>query len=153
MAQKSIILHFNNRLVDKPIVSHLVKAYDIDLNILHARITPEEDGTMFLIMEGEAERIESGIKYLEGLGVKTLLPSKNLIWKEERCVHCGACVGQCLPKALDVEAATRRVKYDGAACIACELCVAACPYGAIESVSKHLSAEGGHGNGQNNQRD
>jgi len=143
MPQRNIVLNFDTTLVDKPIVSHVVKAYDVDLNILQARITPAEDGTMFLIMSGTDEQLDSAIAYLESVGVRTIVTSKSLILNEDRCVHCGACVGQCLPKALSVDPETRRVAYDGSACIACELCVPACPFGAIESVGAHLNGKGG----------
>lgn len=138
MAQRSLVLHFDPRLVDKPIVSHVVRTYDVDLNILHARITPDEEGTMFLIVSGAEEQIERAVAYLEGVGVRTSVTTKNLVWDEGKCVHCGACVGQCLPKALSVDEKTRRVSYDEAQCIACELCVGACPFGAIETVGKHF---------------
>ena len=37
---KRIVLHFPKRLVDRPIVSRLVKDYNLDFNILKALITP-----------------------------------------------------------------------------------------------------------------
>ena len=51
--------------------------------------------------------------------------------REERCVHCGACVGQCLARALDVDTATTRVVFDGERCLGCGLCIPACGYGAL----------------------
>jgi ferredoxin len=140
-------LHFDTALVDKPIVSHVVKTYDVDLNILQARVTPAEDGMMFLIMSGTDAQLDDAVAYLQSVGVETVVTSKSLILNEEKCVHCGACVGQCLPKALSVDPRTRRVAYDGSACIACELCVPACPFGAIESVGARLNWKGAKANG------
>ena len=46
---KRIVLHFPKRLVDRPIVSRLVKDYNLDFNILKAFFTSEgEEGLMVL---------------------------------------------------------------------------------------------------------
>jgi len=131
MSQKSVELHFSKDLVEKPIVSHLIKNFDVELNILQARITPEEDGTMFLLFEGPEAALEKAFNYLKELGVKTIFPATRLVWHEEKCTHCGACVGQCLPKAFFVETETREVIFDESRCIACELCIPACIFGVI----------------------
>jgi len=39
---KRIVLHFPKRLVDRPIVSRLVKDYDLEFKILKALVTTEE---------------------------------------------------------------------------------------------------------------
>jgi ferredoxin len=139
MSQKSAILHFKPDTVDKPIVTQLVRDHHLIINILQAKISPEEEGTMFVTMQGTDKDLRAGLKYLEDLGVTVILPNKNVVLFEERCTHCGACVGQCLPKALSVDRATRRVVFDSELCIACELCIPACPFGAIESVTEHLA--------------
>ena len=61
---------------------------------------------------------------------------------EERCVNCGACVGQCLPKAITVDEKTREVRYDTHKCVTCELCIPACPFDAIESIRTYLNKKG-----------
>jgi len=138
MTKRSAILHFGSDLVDKPILTGLIRENDVDVNILQASITPEEDGTMFIQVEGDGANVKGAFDYLEGLGVRLVFPAKNLIWDEELCTHCGACVGQCLPKALAVDSTTSEVVFDAEKCIACELCIPACPYGALESVTEHL---------------
>jgi len=138
MTKKSAILHFGRDLVDKPILSGLIRGHDVSVNILQASITPEEDGTMFVQVEGEAGRVKGAFDYLEKLGVRMIFPTKNLIWDEDKCTHCGACVGQCLPKALELDAQTAELLFESDKCIACELCMPACPYGALESVTEHL---------------
>ena len=103
MTKKSAILHFGRDTVDKPILTGLIRGHDVDVNILQASITPEEDGTMFVQIEGTGENVQGAFDYLEGLGVRMIFPAKNIIWDDEKCTHCGACVGQCLPKALAVD--------------------------------------------------
>lgn len=138
MTKKSAILHFNGELVEKPILSGMIRNHDVSVNILQASISPEEDGTMFVQVEGDEQNVKGAFAYLEGIGVRLVFPAKNLIWDEGKCTHCGACVAQCLPKALFTRPGTAEVGFDAEKCIACELCIPACPFGALESVSEHL---------------
>jgi ferredoxin len=150
MSQISVILHFDKKTVNKPIICQLLRNFDGDFNILHAHITPKEDGMMFVIMDGKVESLGRAFKFLEEANVRMDFPAKNLIFHEERCTHCGACVGQCLPKALSMEAESRRVVYDSSRCIACELCIPACGYGAIEPAGVRLLKKGGASDGEDN---
>jgi L-aspartate semialdehyde sulfurtransferase ferredoxin len=136
--KKSTILHFGADLVDKPIMSGMIRDHDVSVNILQASITPDNAGTMFVQVEGAAENVRRAFDYLDNMGVRLVFPAKNLIWDHLKCTHCGVCVGQCLPRALSVESATGMIAFDHDRCLACELCVPACPYGALESVGEHL---------------
>ena len=138
MTKKSAILHFGADLVEKPVLSGLIRNHDVSVNILQASITPDEDGTMFIQVEGEPADVKKAFAYLGEMGVRMVFPAKNLVWDEEKCTSCGACVAQCLPKALSVDGATRKVALTDSRCIACELCIPACPFGALASVTDHL---------------
>lgn len=138
MTKKSAILHFGRETVDKPILTGLIREHNVSVNILQASISPEEDGTMFIQVEGEGADVESAFGYLEKLGVRLVFPAKNIIWDDDVCTNCGACVGHCLPKALAIDVDKGEVIFDAEKCIACELCIPACPYGALESVTEHL---------------
>ncbi len=139
MIKQNALLHFASELVNRPILSQLIRSHAVDVNILQASITPEEDGMMYVQFEGEGDRVEEALAFLEREGVRLTRPEHALLWDDARCTHCGACVAQCLPKALAVDAATYEVRFDEGKCIACELCVAACPFGALKSASEHLS--------------
>ena len=41
MVKKSVLLHFGASLVDKPVITGLIRDYDVSVNILHARVTPK----------------------------------------------------------------------------------------------------------------
>ncbi len=138
MTKKSAILHFGSDLVDKPIISGLIRNYDVSVNILQASITPEEDGTMFVQIEGEHAIVQKAFDYLRDHRVDMIFPAKNLIWDDKKCVDCGACVAHCLPRALTVDG-SGKLQFNSERCIACELCIPACPYHALGSVSEHLS--------------
>ncbi len=139
MPQKSAIFHFKPDTVDKPIVTKLIRDFHLTLNILQAKINPEEEGTMFATLQGSAADLKSALDYLASINVTVILPNKNIVLTQEKCTHCGVCVAQCLPKALSVDPVTREVVFDSERCIACELCIPSCPFGAIESVSEHLA--------------
>lgn len=132
MKKKRIVLHFPHNLIDKPIVYHLVKDYDLVFNILRARITPDEEGLMVLELSGKDKDYAQGIKFLQEQGVKVQTLSRDVKWNEKRCTHCGACVVVCPTGALYVDRKTMEVRFDIDNCIACELCVPACPPRAME---------------------
>jgi len=129
---KRIVLHFPRRLVDRPIVSRLVKDYDLEFNILKASVTPEEEGLMVLELIGKQANYDKGIRYLTESGVKIQSLSQNVIRNEERCTHCGACITICPTGAFEVEPSTKRVMFDDEKCLACGLCIKACPPRAME---------------------
>lgn len=142
MIQKSVILNFPRTLVDKPVISAVVRNYDVEVNILQAHITPDEEGQMFTLFKGHGPAVNRALDYLRENHVRTILPVKNLVWDEQRCVHCGACVGQCLSSAFTQDPVTMKTVHDAGKCVACELCIPACGYGALESINDHLRKTG-----------
>jgi ferredoxin len=142
MIQKSAILTFPSELIDRPIISDIVRKTKVEVNILQAYITPKQDGHMFIIFSGQQEAVDTALRYLADHEVGVVLPDQNLIWKQEYCVHCTACVGQCSSGAFSVNPDTFEVSYDGSKCIACRLCIPACSYGAIEGLSDNLRKSG-----------
>jgi len=129
---KRIVLHFPKRLVDQPIVSRLVKDFNLDFNILKATFTPEEEGLMVLEISGERKDYDRGIRYLTDTGVKIQALSQDVTRNEERCTHCGACITICPTDAFELEPLTRRVNFLSEKCLACELCIKSCPPRAME---------------------
>ena len=129
---KRIVLHFPKRMVDRPIVSRLVKDYDLDFNILKALITPEEEGLLVLELSGEQQEYDKGIRYLTKTGVKIQSLSQDVLRNEERCTHCGACIAICPSGAFELDPVTRRVDFYNEKCVACGLCIKACPPRAME---------------------
>lgn len=87
---------------------------------------------MILDVEGEKENLEKGLAYLENLGVKIQEAARDILLNEEKCVHCGACTGVCLPKTLSLNKKTWKIEFDKDKCVFCELCVRSCPLQVIE---------------------
>jgi len=129
---KRIVLHFPPRLVDRPIVSRLVKDFNLDFNILKASITPDEEGLLVLELSGEQTDYDKGIKYLTKTGVRIQSLSQDVIRNEERCTHCGVCITICPTGAFEIEPLSRRVNFYNEKCLACGLCIKACPPRAME---------------------
>ncbi len=132
IVSKRIVLHFPKRMVDKPIIYHLIKDYDLEFNILKASVTPEEEGLMVMELKGEQKQYDNGIQYLVDSGVKIQALSQDVIRNEERCTSCGACITICPSGAFELEPGTMKVSFNNANCVACGLCIKPCPPRAME---------------------
>jgi len=129
---KKIVLHFPQRITDRPIVCRLIKDYDLEFNILKASVSPDKEGLMVLELRGKQENYDKGIMYLTRAGVKIQSLSQDVIRNEERCTHCGACITICPANAFELDPKTRRVIFYNDRCLACGLCLKACPPRAME---------------------
>jgi ferredoxin len=132
MQKKRLVLSYPPHIVETPVISKLVKDYDLTVNILRARITPKEEGRLVLEITGKRQALEAGINYIKEVGVEIQSLAQDVKWHEDRCTHCTACVSICPPKALEVDRKTMAVSFHRDKCIACELCIPVCPYQAME---------------------
>ena len=129
---KKMVLNFPPHLIDQPITYRLIKDFGLVVNILRARITPREWGRV-VERAVDGGRWQDAMAFLAeaGGGVETL--AQEVLWHEERCIHCTACVAPCPTKALDVpDRQIMTVVFDRERCIACEICLKVCPYEAME---------------------
>jgi len=131
---KRVVLHFPKRLVEQPVIYHLVKDFNLEFNILRASITaePEEEGLLVLQLKGEQDEYDKGVKFLLKAGVKIQSLSQDVTRNEARCTHCGACVTICPPGAFELDLKTRQVRFNDEKCVACGLCIKTCPPRAME---------------------
>ena len=127
MISKRVTLHFLPSVVDEPIISRLTRKYDLNFNILKASIDPEKGGLLVLELGGKKECLEEGLNFLMKLGVRVQPLSSDITYDEERCTHCGLCVGFCPSGALSMDRDTMKVSFDATKCIACEVCIKQCP--------------------------
>jgi ferredoxin len=132
MTKRKLLLTFPNNLVGKPITYHLVKNYDLELNILRARVTPKEEGRLIVELNGKKEKLKLGEEYLKGLGVKVEPLALDVAFYEDRCTQCTACSGVCRSGAISVDRKEMKIIFEKDKCIACELCVTVCPFRAVE---------------------
>lgn len=132
MSKRKLLLTFPTNLIDKPITYHLVKDYDLELNILRARVTPKEEGRLIVELLGDEEKLESGETFLRDLGVGVKPLALDIAYYEERCIHCTACASVCRSGAITVRRDDMKMNLEKDKCIACELCVTVCPFKAVE---------------------
>ncbi len=125
--ERKYVLHFPRQLVDKPIMSDLVKKYRLDFNILKAYVTPEKEGTLMLALKGSAKSLKSSIEDMKSMGVKVQSISSDVMMIKELCTSCTACVPLCPVQALSVDRQKFSVIFDAEKCIACGICIQACP--------------------------
>ncbi len=130
---KKVVLHFPEKLVEKPITYELVKNYDLVFNILKAKIAVD-DGEGMLLMEltGINENINRGLKYLKDIGVKTEPLTRDIIVSEQACVVCGICSSICPTHAFYLKPPQMTLEFEPEKCIGCEECLKVCPYNAIK---------------------
>lgn len=127
MATRKIVMHFPPQLIDEPIISELVRTYDLGFNILRASITPQQEGLMVLGLEGTEENLTRALEEAAAKGVRIEPLEKEVVRDETKCTECGACITVCPTRALDMDLESRHVHFDTDKCIACELCVPVCP--------------------------
>lgn len=132
MQKKRVVLNYPPNVVEQPVISKLVKDFDLTVNILRAHVTPKEEGRLVLEITGKRKSMEAGLNYIKELGVDVQPLAQDVKWYEDRCTHCTACISICPPKALDVNRTTMEVSFKREKCIACGLCIQVCPYQAME---------------------
>lgn len=130
MYSERILIHFPRELVNQPILSSVVKEFDISFNLLSARVMENEEGQIKVVLRGARANVLAAVDFIKkkGVGVKSL--SKFIEIDRENCTDCGACVVHCPTSALYV-APGGETAFDASKCIACELCRPACPYHAV----------------------
>ncbi len=134
MITRKLFLHFPKCETEKPIVYHLVKDYRLIINIFRAKVTPDEEGYLVLDVTGEEADIERGMEFVKGFDVTIDPVNKGVRWNQERCTHCGNCLGHCPTHALRLgDAAARTLVFVEEACIECLSCLGNCPFGACSS--------------------
>ncbi|WP_448588966.1 NIL domain-containing protein [Thermodesulfobium sp.] len=124
--KKKLILSFSPELAELPITYHLVKDFDLVVNILRAQISPEKEGRLMLEIEGERGKLERGISYLQSNKIRVDSLEKELFHDKELCVNCGLCVGVCASRALILDE-NDELRFIKEKCVMCGICVKVCP--------------------------
>ncbi len=135
MSTRRLLLYFPKSETEKPIVYHLVKDYDLVINIFRAKVTPEEYGYLVLDVTGSEQNIARGMEFVRTLNVQVDETQKGVRWDREQCTMCTNCVPHCPTKALHVaDRATMEVAFASQLCVECLSCLENCPYGACSSI-------------------
>src|SRR6056297_912482 len=127
MIKKRYVLNFPPESGDKPLSYHLVKDYDIRINILKEEAYPGKRGSLRRERSGKKENIEKGVVYLTRHKITCEPLEKRIHFHEEQCIDCGNCTAVCFAGALTMNRETWKLEFDKNKCVVCELCIAACP--------------------------
>ena len=125
--KRRYVFRFTPGTVNKPLVTHLIRDYDIQVNIWNADISYGREGKLVVELEATEAAIERGLAYAGQVGVKCSPLIKELAFDQDRCVNCGSCTSVCFYGALRMEPGDWRLIFDPEACVVCGFCVKACP--------------------------
>ncbi|MGQ8335761.1 NIL domain-containing protein [Sunxiuqinia sp. A32] len=131
MKKKRYMLKFPPQSGDKALSYHLVKDYDIRINILKAEVRPGKSGSLVLELVGTSENLKNGIAWLQQNNISCEPLDKKIQWKQSRCINCGNCTAVCFSGALTMDK-NWELEFNSEKCIVCELCVPACPLNLFE---------------------
>lgn len=125
--KRRLVLTFPAERIEEPITYNLVKEYDIIVNILNADITHGKEGNLLVEMKGIKTNLDEALVYLESRDVIYSPVVKTILFNSDLCVHCGACSSVCFSDALNINKSDHKLIFKPENCIACELCIKACP--------------------------
>ena len=132
MATEKLVLTFPASRVKERTISHFVRAFDLEVNIMKASISPDELGHMVVELEGALDRIDAAKAFMDERGIQWEALISDVRRIDENCTHCTACVTVCPTNALEVDRETMEVAFHADRCIACRLCIPVCGYKAME---------------------
>lgn len=122
-----ISIHYPLTSITVPLVTTLIRQFNLEVNILHADISLNKTGTLVADIKGEEEDLSRALCFIEEQSIKYKVFNNKLIWQEDACVHCGACTAVCPSNALVMNKETWCLEFDKEKCLVCGLCIKACP--------------------------
>ncbi len=125
--KRRFTIKFKPEETKKPLTYHLVKDYNLKVNILRADINEGQEGRLLMEVDANKADLEKGLDFLKAEGVEIIPLEQQLKWKKEECIHCGACTAVCFSGALKLDREKWEVILDSEKCVVCGLCVSACP--------------------------
>lgn len=139
MIKQKVVLRFPPHLVEQPTIYHLIKDFDLMVNILRADINPKKEGRLMMELSGSEENYQQALEWLKAQGLQIMGLEQQIIWRDDRCTHCGACPVICPTEALVIDRPEMTVRFDQEKCIVCELCLRACPARAMETLVENAN--------------
>ncbi|MBW6462857.1 MAG: NIL domain-containing protein [Dethiobacteria bacterium] len=134
MVKQKVVLRFPPNIVEQPTIYMLIKDFDLMVNILRADINPRKEGRLMMEISGEEANYQKAMTWLKKQGLSVMNLEQQIIWRSDRCTHCGACTVICPTAALNFERPDMVVRFEEDKCIVCELCLRACPARAMETL-------------------
>lgn len=129
--RKIINLYFPPENSGSPVMSQLVRNYDLTFSILKGQITPHKEGHLTIQVEGDESKWQEAQLYLKGQNISIKPAAQTIVRDDESCMHCGLCTAICPANALSNDALTRMVVFMVERCTACGMCTRVCPVAAM----------------------
>lgn len=117
-----LVFDFPKEVVDKPIITQIIKKFDVTVNILRGKVDKDAGE---LVVDISGERVDEAIQYLRTTGVVVMPITKRVFFDADKCISCGACISLC-PNALYFDE-NWKIQFDDNKCILCKACIKACP--------------------------
>ncbi|MDD3985989.1 MAG: 4Fe-4S binding protein [Methanobacterium sp.] len=123
-------LKFSPKMVNQAVITHLIKKFDVNFNILRADIN-SKGGKMLIEISGNDTK--KGMEYIKKAGIEVNLVKRVLKKDDKLCIDCGACISLCPVKAIEIDK-DWTVNVKDKECVGCNLCTFSCPTKAIKIV-------------------
>lgn len=132
MTRARVILSFPPEVVETPLTYRLITEYGFKVNILRASVIAGKAGRLLIEVEAPDDKFELGLKFIEDHGISIRPLAKGINVDLNECTSCGSCTSVCSSGALTLNPEDFRLEFDPESCVACELCVPACPMRLIQ---------------------
>ncbi|MDZ7635645.1 MAG: NIL domain-containing protein [Bacteroidales bacterium] len=127
MKSRRFVLTFPPEATGEPITYNLIRKYNIMVNIVKADVTPGHVGHLVMEMTAPAKVLKEGMEYMRQRNVECVPIDRTITYREDLCIHCGACSAVCFAGALTMNRKTAELSFEPEKCVVCELCLIACP--------------------------
>ncbi len=127
MKSRRFVLTFPPEATGEPITYNLIRRYDIMVNIVKADVSPGKIGHLVMEMTAPAKVLKEGMAYMEQQNVECVPIDRTITYREDLCIHCGACSAVCFAGALTMNKKSAELSFEPEKCVVCELCLTACP--------------------------
>jgi ferredoxin len=127
MKSRRFVLTFPPEATGEPITYNLIRKFDIMVNIVKADVSPGKIGHLVMEMTAPAKVLREGMAYMEQQNVECVPIDRTITYREDLCIHCGACSAVCFAGALTMNKKTAELSFEPEKCVVCELCLTACP--------------------------
>ena len=127
MTSKRFVLTFPPESSGEPITYNLIKKFDIMVNIVKADVSPGKIGHLVMEMTAPVKILKEGMEYIRLQNVECEPIDRKIRYREDMCIHCGACSAVCFAGALTMGKQSAELSFDPEKCVVCELCLRSCP--------------------------